>query len=188
MIHILIGAAIGTIAGSVGYVIVGAIRRRPLTLKGLFASALGGCLGGAVTAATLGTGGFAAASAEGAVIAGALGGSVGGATERTTNDLLAGTRPGVDVLESAAVSAAAGAAFGFTDKLLSPVAGQLVSKVHLDDVPTGAQRVGLAIAQKSERKLTEGVVNQTISVHAPGLVGAFAPVGGSTATGEPRSP
>lgn len=158
MIHILVGAALGALAGTVGYVVVGTVLHRKLTLKGAAAACLGGILGGAVTAATLGVGGFAAATSEEAIIAGALGGSLSGGVERATNDVLIGQKPGVDVIECAGVAAFSGGLLGGTDKLIVP----------------GINGVAGAIAQKSERKLLEGVTNQSLGVSAtPGIVGGL---------------
>lgn len=118
MIHILVGAGIGALVGLASYVVVGKLTHQRLSWHAAIAAVLAGAVGGGVTAATLGAGGVAAATFGRTLGAASLGGFAGGATNRTTDDVLTHRTPGKDVLQSAAVGAATGVAFGVAERIV----------------------------------------------------------------------
>src|SRR2546430_1198690 len=112
MIHILLGAALGALGGAASSVAFGLITHRTITWKSVAAAAIGGAVGGAITAATLGTGGLMAASLARAASGVIGGGAMGGAVSRASENEFEGKPIRQGVLKSAVISAAGSAVTG----------------------------------------------------------------------------
>lgn len=90
LMHILIGAAVGAVFAVGMTVAMSLLGGRKPVWKHVALAALGGAVSGAVASATLGAGGFAAASLGRQVVGFGLGGAVGGATERVVENAVDG--------------------------------------------------------------------------------------------------
>jgi hypothetical protein len=106
--HILVGALIGCVCGVIGAVVMSVVFKRPLTWKTLAIGAVAGLVGGAITSATLGAGGVAAATAVRTATAYVAGGTGGSAAGRVYENLLEEKPPLQDVPKAAAIGAATG--------------------------------------------------------------------------------
>src|SRR5687767_11649866 len=99
--HILVGAIFGVLCGVIGTVVVSLALGRPLRWRTIAAGAVGGLVGGAITAATLGAGGFVAATAARAATAYVAGGAGGTGAARLYDNSLDG-RPLLEGVPEAA--------------------------------------------------------------------------------------
>jgi hypothetical protein len=197
VIHVLLGAAIGSVIGVAATVVAAKLTGQKITWKRLTAAAIGGALGGAVTAATLGVAGPAAASASRLLVATTIGGSLSGGTEQVTNNAL-GKRPlQENVIKSAAVAGATGAIFGQAERAIAPLVVKAAPALtEISEKGGQAAWAARELGKRTNRKVTEWTVKTAISnVHpsnsstpdepppapppaAPtrGLVGALEPV------------
>lgn len=106
--HILLGTIVGA-AFAAGTVVLFALARgKSPVMKHVILAAVGGAVAGAVTTATLGAGGTAAAGLGHEVVAFAVGGGSGGAAEQLAENVMEGR----DLADGLAVSAAFGAGVG----------------------------------------------------------------------------
>jgi hypothetical protein len=126
-VHILIAALIGVVV-SVGItLVVDAIRGKKPTGKELLASAVGGLIGGAITAATLGTGGFAAATIARGVTASIAGGAAGGGSGQIAANVTEGRPVLQNVPEATAIGGVLGGGLYGAGRAAAPVLGRVFS-------------------------------------------------------------
>ncbi|MEZ0230582.1 MAG: hypothetical protein ACAI25_18315 [Planctomycetota bacterium] len=119
--HILLGGLFGLLCGVIGTVIVSVATGRPVTLRSLAAGAIGGLVGGLITAATLGAGGFVAATSARAATSFVAGGA-GGASAAKVYDNAVEDRPILEgVPEAAGIGAVAGLASYGGSVVLEPI-------------------------------------------------------------------
>lgn len=106
--HILLGTIVGASFAAATVVLFAVARGKTPVAKHVLLAALGGAVAGAVTTATLGAGGTAAAGIGHEVVAFAVGGGSGGAVERLAENAIDGQALGEGVASSAAFGAGVG--------------------------------------------------------------------------------
>lgn len=122
MFHILIGAGIGAVLGAASVIILAKMTGKPINWKSVAANAIGGAVGGAITAATLGAGGAAAAGITRTVGGFAAGGFTGGVALQTTDNALEGRPLTENVLETAVDCTKTSVIAGAAGKVVAPLA------------------------------------------------------------------
>jgi len=108
LVHILLGTIVGASFAALTVVLFAVARGKTPVAKHVLLAALGGAVAGAVTTATLGAGGTAAAGVGHEVVAFAVGGGSGGAAERLAENAMEGRELGEGLATSAAFGAGVG--------------------------------------------------------------------------------
>jgi hypothetical protein len=106
--HILLGTVVGASFAALTVVLFAVARGKTPVAKHVLLAALGGAIAGAVTTATLGAGGTAAAGVGHEVMAFAIGGGSGGAAEQLAENAIEGRALGEGLATSAAFGAGVG--------------------------------------------------------------------------------
>ena len=122
MIHIFIGAGIGAFLGAASVIILAKATGKPINWKSVAANALGGAVGGAITAATLGAGSVASVGVARTVGGFAAGGFGGGVALKTSDNAMEGRPLTEGVLETAVDCTITSVVAGGAGKALTPLA------------------------------------------------------------------
>lgn len=130
MFHIIIGTIGGAVISTVATATVMAIQGRRPTWQDLAVAAIGGALGGAVTAATLGLGSAATVTTTQGLLAFSSGGAVGAGTSQISENIFEDRPFHEDVLESTVLGGVAGAATYGSSKAIAPIARKFAPQAN----------------------------------------------------------
>lgn len=130
MIHVLIGAVGGAVISTVATATVMIVQGRRPTWNDLTVAAIGGALGGAVTAATLGLGSAATVTTTQGLLAFSTGGAVGAGSSQISENIFENRPVQEDVLESTLVGGVAGAVTFGASKVFAPIAQKLAPRAN----------------------------------------------------------